>query len=410
MRQARVVLRNVYSSFRRTSVVGFAAAALNLAAPAAWASPDVDDPSRQLTPEARFHVVWDRTLDGRFCEEEPGSVRSPDLALRDAVREPLLGGLGVEVFEALGIDLNADPTRVCLWVKVSRRDGGGSDSKWERSCPFASSAGTMEPTDAGTPLVDVPWAFLPVEPAPPVSSDRRIGPPACRCSLPCCRCEEHCVCNDFGCRCWIECGPPGCSWPVCPPRSSSVASTWSSIPADASPLPAVSSQIPVVPARSVRVDDVENVASSTACFVGGAGIDLRVNRLGSLQIRLTWDPVVGANEYVVLVCDASQGPCSPQFLAFTADTAYTDTSTDAGMIWYRVDAAGLSPQPGCVWPENYCKVPEGACVGAGVCSLRPDYCLAVWDPVCGCNGTTYSNRCYAAAAGVNVRRMGSCTL
>ena len=36
------------------------------------------------------------------------------------------------------------------------------------------------------------------------------------------------------------------------------------------------------------------------------------------------------------------------------------------------------------------------------------YCLDVWRPVCGCNGVTYSNSCYASRSGVTSWTEGAC--
>jgi Kazal-type serine protease inhibitor domain len=57
---------------------------------------------------------------------------------------------------------------------------------------------------------------------------------------------------------------------------------------------------------------------------------------------------------------------------------------------------------------NYCATAPGDCDGSGVCAQSPQFCIDVYDPVCGCDGVTYSNACYAARAGVNVSSAGIC--
>ena len=61
-------------------------------------------------------------------------------------------------------------------------------------------------------------------------------------------------------------------------------------------------------------------------------------------------------------------------------------------------------------PDEFCAKEAGDCDGQGACQTKPVTCPDVWDPVCGCDGQTHSNECFAAMAGINVKHTGECVM
>ncbi len=56
---------------------------------------------------------------------------------------------------------------------------------------------------------------------------------------------------------------------------------------------------------------------------------------------------------------------------------------------------------------NYCYFEECA-LEIGICRYKPEICITLWDPVCGCDGNTYANSCIAASNGISVNYKGEC--
>jgi hypothetical protein len=57
----------------------------------------------------------------------------------------------------------------------------------------------------------------------------------------------------------------------------------------------------------------------------------------------------------------------------------------------------------------YCEKEPGDCGEGGACTEIPELCPTLWDPVCGCDGSTYPNACVAAMSGMNVNYFEECS-
>jgi hypothetical protein len=100
-----------------------------------------------------------------------------------------------------------------------------------------------------------------------------------------------------------------------------------------------------------------------------------------------------------------QAPCNPvpQCVGNTGSAG-----TGGGTVGAVCGTRGAGP---CA-DGQFCNHPIGADCGRadapGSCEQIPSVCTREFQPVCGCDGATYSNACGAASAGVSIERDGEC--
>lgn len=97
---------------------------------------------------------------------------------------------------------------------------------------------------------------------------------------------------------------------------------------------------------------------------------------------------------------------------FSVSEAYTPFVASGPRVGKLGDSCGSRGIPLECETGLFCQRPDTAMCGRadapGTCQKKPEVCTTLYMPVCGCDGTTYSNRCVAYGNGVSVDYEGAC--
>ena len=102
------------------------------------------------------------------------------------------------------------------------------------------------------------------------------------------------------------------------------------------------------------------------------------------------------------------GPCPPALNGTCVDIRRPSTVASAVVRADGYASRRITVPAGQAWLQAFALDPAGPATASGVTTPAPGFCTMIFDPVCGSDGTTWSNACVAGAGGHLVAYDGPC--